>query len=96
LHYVDRRYLRIAGRIDDFIVALPAKAVYTLRLNGDRLWCAAAQEFQTTLAPGRYRVAVRFEGRGAAFENLDMKGVAVLASWRGTAESGEVSFQIER
>ena len=96
LHYFDRRYPRVAGRVDDFVVALPAEAEYTLRLNGDRLWCAATQEFQTALAPGPYRVTIRFQGRGAETENLDMKGVSLLAFWKGTAESGQASFHVEQ
>jgi hypothetical protein len=96
LKYVDRRYSGIAGRVDDFVVALPVGAVYTIRLTGDRLWCAATSEFQATLAPGQYRVSAHFEGRGAGFENLDMKGVALLNFWKGAAASGDASFEVGR
>jgi hypothetical protein len=82
LHYFDRRYPGVAGRMDDFIVALPAGAVFTLRLTGDRLWCAAEQWPEAALPPGRYRVKARLEARGAVTDNLDMKGVALLNFWQ--------------
>jgi hypothetical protein len=96
LHYFDRRYPVIRGRVDDFIVALPAEAVYTLRLTSDRLWCAAAREPRTTLPPGRHRVVARFEGTGARTTNLDMKGIGLLAFWKSTIESGQAAFEIGR
>ena len=96
LDYLDRRYPGVAGRMDDFIVALSAEAVYTLRLTGDRLWCAAEQRYQATLAPGRYRVKARFEGRGAVAVNLDMTSVALLHFWKGIAESAQATFDVRR
>lgn len=96
LTYFDRRYPGIRGRVDDFVVALPAGAGYTLRITSDRLWCAAAREPRTILGPGDYRVVARFEGKGAVWTNLDMKGVALLAFWKGTIESGQAAFEIGR
>jgi hypothetical protein len=94
--YHDRRFPMIAGRMDDFIVALPAGAVYTLRLTSDHLWCADPFEFETTLEPGHYRVEAHFEGRGAQTTNLDMTGVPLLNFWKGAVRSGQTSFEVGR
>lgn len=94
LHYFDRRYPGVAGRMDDFIVALPAEAMYSVRLTGDRLWCASEQRPLAALAPGRYRAKARLEARGALTGNLDMKGVALLNFWQGVAESAQVAFDV--
>jgi hypothetical protein len=94
LSYHDRRYSLIRGRVDDFIVALPAGAVYTLRLTGDRLWCPGTIQFQTKLEPGDYRVTARFKGLGAKETNLDSPGVALFNFWKGRAESAETSFEV--
>ena len=71
--------------VDDFSVALPVGATYTLRLTGDRLWCAATEQFQKTLPPGKYRVKIWHErakaaeqvvdvGTGGATVNLELQG----------------------
>jgi hypothetical protein len=94
LHYTDRRYPAVAGRVDDFIVALRDGSTYTLHLPGERLWCRDTMAFQTTLPVGRYEVAGRFEGRGAASGQLDMRGVALLNFWTGVVMSASASFNV--
>jgi hypothetical protein len=94
LQYFDRRYPGVAGRMDDFIVALRAGSRYTVRLPGDRLWCGETMTVLTALAPGRHHVVARFQGRGATARQLDMQGVALLNFWTGAVESTSAQFEV--
>ena len=94
LHYFDRRYPGVAGRVDDFIVALRGGSTYTLRLAGERLWCRETMAFQTTLAPGEYRVVGRFKGQGVIAGQSDRRGVTLLNFWTVVVESTPASFEV--
>jgi hypothetical protein len=94
LKFFDRRYPGVAGRIDDYIVALRAGSSYAFATSLDQYWCPATKEFTLTLAPGRYQVSASFEGRGAEFTNLDTPGIALMNFWRGTVRSTTAEFQI--
>jgi hypothetical protein len=77
----------VAGRLDDFIVALPAGATYVVNLNLGR----AALE---PLPAGHYRIAARFRGQGAQNLNLDTRGVALMNFWIGTIQALPLDFEI--
>ncbi len=94
LQYFDRRYPGIAGRVDDFIVALRAGSVYTIRVSVDRYWSPTTKEWGIKLASGRYRIEARFEGHGARYLNLDTPGIALLNFWKGTLQSNSLSFEV--
>ena len=96
LHFMDRRYPAVAGRLDDFTVALRNGAFYGLRLSLDQYWSPQTREFVLKLADGRYRIAARFQGRGAQTGNSDMHGVALLNFWRGTVQSNSVDFEVSQ
>jgi hypothetical protein len=81
----------IAGRIDDYIVALRAGSAYTVRVSLEDYL-----RDTTALAPGRYRVAAQFIGRRANGVNLDMQGVALLNFWTGTVHSAVAEFEVSR
>jgi hypothetical protein len=95
LQYFDRRYPGIAGRADDFIVALRSGSAYSIRLSLDRYWSATTKEWDLKLAPGRYRIEALFDGRGAMFPNLDTRGIALLNFWKGTLRSNPLSFDVQ-
>jgi len=78
------RYHGMAGRVDDFTVALRSGSIYVLRLSLDQYWSPTTKEFALKLGAGRHRIAARFEGQGARFMNLDMQGAALLNFWKGT------------
>jgi hypothetical protein len=86
----------IAGRLDDFIVALRAGSTYTLRVSLDQYWTPATKEFDVKPAAGRYRVWARFEGQGATTRNLDMQGVGLFNFWRGNVQSGATEVEIRQ
>jgi hypothetical protein len=94
LQFFDRRYPGVAGRVDDFTVALRTGSMYALRVSLDQYWSPATKEFELKLASGRHRIAARFEGQGAVAGNLDMQGVALLNFWKGTAQSNVVEFEL--
>jgi hypothetical protein len=83
---------RIAGRADDFIVALRRGATYVLPITLDQYWSAETGEYGVKLKSGRHRISARFEGRGAAIPNVDMRGVTLMNFWLGTVNSGELQF----
>jgi hypothetical protein len=86
----------MAGRIDDYVVALQAGSIHSLRFTLDKIWSASTNEYNVALAPGHYRIAVRFDGLGARFKNLDMPGIALMNFWKGTVESSTAEFTIAK
>jgi len=94
LQYFDRRYPGIAGRVDDFVVALRTGSVYAIRVSLDHYWSSATKEFGIKLDRGRYRVEARFDGQGARSLNLDTPGIGLLNFWKGTVRSNSLAFDI--
>jgi hypothetical protein len=82
----------IAGRVDDYIVALRAKSVYTVRVSLDDYMRDTAAK----LAIGRYKIAAQFVGRLANGVNRDMQGVALLNFWGGIAHSNIAEFEVSK
>lgn len=81
----------ILGRIDDFIVVLPAGATYILKLKLDEYCCRSPV---LKLIRGHYRIAARFQGKGAQHVNLDTPGVRLLNFWVGAVESNSLEFDL--
>jgi hypothetical protein len=94
LRFFDRRYPAIAGRLDDFTVALRAGAAYEFPVSLDQYWSESTKEFGMKLGAGRYRIHARFEGHGASYVNLDTPGIALMNFWKGTAESNTLEFEV--
>jgi hypothetical protein len=94
LRYFDRRYPGVAGRMDDFTVALRSGSVYILRLSLDHYWAAATGEVTPNLATGSHRIAARLDARDASSLNLDTQGIGLMHFWKGTLRSNSVEFVI--
>ena len=94
LHFSDRRYPGVAGRVDDYAVPIRAGSAYTLRLSLDNFWCPRTKEFRLNLKPGEYRVRSKLTGKGAQFSNSDMEGIKLMNFWKGTLESDATVFRI--
>jgi hypothetical protein len=94
LHFSDKRYSGIAGRIDDYAVPLRVGSAYTLKLSLDDFWCPGTKEFRLELKPGEYRVRSELTGKGAQFVNGDMEGVKLMNFWKGTLQSDATVFRI--
>ena len=93
LQFVDKRYPGIAGRLDDFIVALRTGAIYILRLNLEQYQAAGGYPLPA-LGNGHYRIASRFEGVGAQLLNGDTPGVALMHFWTGRLRSNSLDFDV--
>lgn len=94
LHFSDRRFPCVAGRVDDYSVPLRVGSVYTVALNLNDYWCPETKEFVLKLAPGEYRVRAELTGQGAQHVNLDTEGVRLLNFWKGKLESDPTQFRI--
>jgi hypothetical protein len=83
----------IAGRVDDYAVALQTRASHVLTLSVSEFWCPSTHEYKLTLPKGRYQVTARFQGRGATHRNSGMDWTN-WNFWQGTLESGVGEFEI--
>jgi hypothetical protein len=92
LHYVHRRYPGIAGRVDDFIVALRAASVHVLRVSLDNY--SGMNGFVPELERGRYRIEARLDGQGARSLNVDTEGIGLFNFWKGTLRSNVHVFDM--
>jgi hypothetical protein len=85
----------ITGRVDPFVLPLPAGASYTLPLplNDNRFFDPL--NVGGTLKGGTCTIKARYTGRGVSFPqaNLDYKAVSLMPYWIGTVESNEVRFE---
>jgi len=83
-HILRRNLPRIAGRVDPFVVPLPAGSRYYT--TSDDL-----DEMIDRLAPGQFRVRAEFVGEAVTAKqvNLDTTGLALMTYWTGTIQSAE-------
>lgn len=94
LHFADRRYPAVAGRVDDYAVPLRAGSAYTLRLSLGDFWCPKTNEFRLDLKSGAYRVRSELAGTGALCVNSDMEGMKLMNFWKGTLQSDLTVFRV--
>jgi hypothetical protein len=89
--------VRVAGRVDPFLVPLPAGCRYSLNFDLSKL-TEAAEGLSRAEAPppGRYPAAVEFVGKAVtrAGTNRDTEGLALMPCWTGTVRSGEVRLTL--
>jgi hypothetical protein len=90
LHFSDKRYAAVGGRMDAYVVPLRAGSSYTLKLRLDQFWSSDTQEFKLKLKPGRYEISSQFQGDGATTSNPDMAGVELMNFWKGKLQSNVV------
>jgi len=95
LHFSDRRFPGVAGRVDDYVLPLRAGSTYIIRLSLDDYWCAKTKEFRLKLKPGQYKVRAEFTGEAANHLNHDTRGIGLMNYWKGELQSDPVAFRIE-
>jgi hypothetical protein len=89
LHFADKRYLGIAGRVDDYVVPLRVGSVYTLKLPLSQFWSPTTEEFALHLKEGKYQVSAQLEGVGAKHSNLDLR----MHFWEGKLQSNVLKLE---
>jgi uncharacterized protein (TIGR03067 family) len=89
-HIIRRNEPRVAGRVDPFVVPLPAGSRYSLIPRDD------VDGMIDRLPPGRYRVRAEFVGEAVGEKDVsaDSKGVAGLTYWTGTIQSDECAVTL--
>jgi hypothetical protein len=93
LQFTDRRYGGIGGRVDDYIVPLRTRSIYTMIVGLDDFWSPDTKEFGVKLASGRYRLTAQIEAGEAKMINSDTSIVRFLPFWKGTLRSNVLEFE---
>jgi hypothetical protein len=93
LHFSDRRYPGVAGRMDDYIVPLRSGSIYTLTIGLDQLFSMDISDFATKLPPGKYQITAQYQGTGAQYVNLDTPGIKLMNFWLGELQSNTLSVE---
>jgi len=96
LHFSDKKYPGIAGRVDDYAVPLRAGSAYTLKLNLKDYWCPKTKEFTLDLGPDRYSIRAVFTGNSAQHLNGDTEGLKFMPFWTGKLESDVAQFDLAK
>jgi hypothetical protein len=95
LRFADKRYLFVAGRVDDYLAPIRKGSIYTLKVSLDQFWSPATKESEVKLAPGKYRITAEFEGGiSKASWYLDPDRIDVIDVQRGQLRSN--TLEIER
>jgi hypothetical protein len=86
----------VAGRVDPFILPIPAGATFSIPVDLDKYWAAASKDFDYKLKPGSYSLEAQFTGKGVSQQeaNLDVKGIALMSYWMGTVTSSRLQFEV--
>jgi len=85
----------VAGRIDDYVLALRAGSSYTLTLSLADYYFPAATDHRLTLPSGAYRLRAHFVGAEAKYVNSDTEGIKLMPFWTGNLRSEEVRLSID-
>jgi hypothetical protein len=93
LKFGDKRYLTVAGRVDDYLIPLRSGSIYTLKVSLDQFWSPETKEFDLKLTPGKYQITAHFEGTGARAVNLDTRGIDLLNFWKGKIQSNTLAIE---
>jgi hypothetical protein len=88
-HILRRNEPGVAGRVDPFVVPLPAGSRYATASRD-------LGELIDRLAPGRYRVRAEFVGEAVRKKdvNADTAGLALMTYWTGTIQTAECQSRI--
>ena len=84
--------------MDPFVLPIPIGATFSIPVDLDKYWAAESKEFDYILKPGTYSLEAQFTGRSVSQQeaNLDVKGIALMPYWKGTATSNRLQFEVPR
>jgi hypothetical protein len=96
IHVLERKVGGIAGRVDPFVVPLPAGGRYTLACALSDYMDPYPVPTDVPLAAGPYRVSAAFVGTQIKQGETsgDTPGLALMTYWTGTVTSGEAKLTI--
>ena len=86
----------IAGRVDPFILLLPAGATFSVPIDLARYWAAASRQFEYKVTAGTYTLEAHFTGKSVSGQeaNLDVQGISLMPFWKGTIASNRLRFEV--
>ena len=86
----------IAGRVDPLIVPLPAGATISFPIDLEHCTASTEKIWKLDFPPGSYTLQAQYTGKSvaAAEANLDVKGIAPMPFWKGSAQSPPVVFTV--
>src|SRR6185437_5350242 len=93
LHFSDKRFSGIAGRVDAYVVPLRARSTYSLVLRLDQFISPATGEFDVKLKGGKYKIRAKFHGEGVREINNDTQGIELMNFWKGNLHSNTVLIE---
>jgi hypothetical protein len=87
----------IAGRVDPLIVPLPAGALFSFLVDLNEYAAPKEKIWQLAFPRGRYTLQAEYTGRAVpqSQANVDVRGIALMHYWVGTATSAPLVFTIE-
>jgi hypothetical protein len=83
----------VAGRVDPFVLPLPAGSSYTLRCAFDK-YADSETGDRLDLTAKDYRIVAELLGEAITETNLDVQGLALIPCWQGKARSNEVRLPL--
>jgi hypothetical protein len=85
----------VAGRVDPYIVPLPAGCRYSLRCRFEQ-YADSDTGQRIDLSAQNHRVAAELVGEAVTEANLDVQGLKLVRCWRGIVRSNEVRLPIAK
>jgi hypothetical protein len=83
--------IRVAGRLDQFVVPLPAGSTYTLPIAFEKFTDSESGE-PVDLTAKDYRIVAEFVGEAVTTTNGDARTLALMPYWQGKVLSSEVQL----
>jgi hypothetical protein len=85
--------IRVAGRVDPFIVPLPAKSTYSVRISLNRFSDSETGE-PIDFTNKDLRITAELVGEPVIKTNPDLQGLALMSYWQGKIRSNDIQMSI--
>ncbi len=87
LHFSDKRFPGVAGRVDDYLVPLRAGSVFSLTLRLEDFWSPEDKDFAVKLKPGKNQIVAHIEGIA------DDTETEIIPVWKGKLKSNVLNLE---
>jgi hypothetical protein len=80
------------------VVPIPVRAGFALHVDLRDYFAPKEKVWNLNLSPGQYTLRAEYTGAGVSQlgANLDMKGIALMPYWTGSARSNSLLFTLYR